>query len=421
MGLWDDDGEDYVEEETKNPYLSDPDKGIALIAKLLPKRRKHTEEDKAAYQLDSLLDRRIVATVRELGIGTLELSQRLMKLSDQIMEYRKARLLSGKSVVGLGGQFSSGKSSFINSCLGIGEGEQAEQKIILPEDQNPTTSIPTYIVGGKEENIYAYCYANMIPLDKDAMKAMTHEFFETYGIGFSRFVSNIVIHTPMMPRVLTEKVAFLDTPGYNKADMDTQDTLKDEHLAKEQLKAVDFLIWLVDISNGVLHERDADFLREAPTDTPILVIANKADKKNEQERLEVIESIKDTLQDRGIEVFGVTAYSSREGKEYSEENLVTKFLDYAAKKSSEKSNMQQELNSIISSIGTNFKDTIKSEQNRQYAMGDDIYKAQDILAIRSLTYFYSSTSKRKSRLIHDEREFIKIAEQIRLNMRKVLA
>ena len=221
-----------------------------------------------------------------------------------------------------------------------------------------------------------------------------------------------------MPSTLANRVAFLDTPGYNKADMDTQDTLKDEHLAKEQLKTVDFLIWLVDISNGTLHERDAEFLREAPADAPILVIANKAELKDEHGRKAVTDSIKSTLEDRSIKVFGVTAYSSREGVEYSEENLVKKFLDFAARKSSDKSNMQHEINDIILSIDNNFKTTIKLEKERQYAMGDDIYKAKDILSIRSLAYFYSRTSKRKSRLIHDERVFAKIAEQIRLEMNK---
>lgn len=416
MGLWDDDGEDYTKEEAGNPYLEDPSKGVGLIAKLLPKRSDYTEDDRVVQQLDSLMDRRIMVTVRELGIGTLELSQRLAKLSDQITEYKKVRLLSGKSIVGLGGQFSSGKSCFINSCLGVGSGEQ---EIVLPEDQNPITSIPTYIVGGGEEKIYAYCGANMVPLDKDAMKAMTHEFFKKYGIGFSRFVSSIVIHTPLMPSTLANKLVFLDTPGYNKADVDTQDSLKDEHIAKEQIKAVDFLIWLVDISNGTLHERDAEFLQKVPADTPILVIVNKADKKSEQERSAVVESIKSTLEDRGIKVFGVTAYNSREGVEFSEENLVEKFLDFAARKSSAKNNLRKELDGVIASIGTAFKGTIKLEQERQYAMGHAIYKAQDILAICSLAYFYSRTSRRKSRLIHDEQEFGKIAGQIRTAMDRI--
>ena len=53
--------------------------------------------------------------------------------------------LIGKNVVALGGGFSSGKSSFLNSLIG---------KKILPQDINPSTSVPAYIVNGKETNVY---------------------------------------------------------------------------------------------------------------------------------------------------------------------------------------------------------------------------------------------------------------------------
>lgn len=416
MGLWDDDDEEVeADEEYKNPYLTDPSKGLSLIARLFPQHRKLTEEDMAAYRLDSLLDRRILSTVQELGIQTLELSQRLAKISDQIMEYQKIRLLSRKSVVGLGGQFSSGKSSFINSCLGVGK---KGQEIILPEDQNPTTSIPTYIVSGQKERIYAYSGTTMIPLDNAAMKAMTHEFYQKYRIGFSRFVGNIVIHTPAFPHEWKNKIAFLDTPGYNKADMNTQETLKDEYLAREQLKAVDFLIWLIDISNGTLHERDADFLQNVPRDTPVLVVANKADKVWEENRNAIVESIRSTLDDQKIPNFGVTAYSSRDGIEYSGQ-MISDFLDYAAQESAKKVNMKQSLGDLVATISSNFKNSIKTEENRQNVMGNDIYKAQDILAIRSLAYFYNRTCRKKLRLIHDKTEFKKIAAQIEKTMEKI--
>lgn len=416
MGLWDDEDEEVeAEEEYKNPYLTDPSKGLSLIAKLFSQHRKLTEEGRAAYRLDSLLDRRILSTVQELGIQTLELSQRLAKISDQIMEYQKIRLLSRKSVVGLGGQFSSGKSSFINSCLGV---EKKGQEIILPEDQNPTTSIPTYIVSGQKERIYAYSGTSMIPLDKAAMKAMTHEFFKKYRIGFSRFVRNIVIHTPAFPQEWKNKIAFLDTPGYNKADMNTQETLKDEYLAKEQLKAVDFLIWLIDISNGTLHERDADFLQNVPSDTPVLVVANKADKVWEEDRNAIVESIRSTLDDQNIPNFGVTAYSSRDGIEYSGQ-MISDFLDRAAQESAKKVNMKQTLGDLVATISSNFKNSIKTEEHRQNVMGNDIDKAQDILAIRSLAYFYNRTCRKKLRLIDDETEFKKIAAQIEKTMEKI--
>ncbi|MBR0280228.1 MAG: dynamin family protein, partial [Oscillibacter sp.] len=54
--------------------------------------------------------------------------------------------LIGKNVVALGGGFSSGKSSFLNALMG--------GRKILPEDLDPSTAVPTYIVRGKEHEAH---------------------------------------------------------------------------------------------------------------------------------------------------------------------------------------------------------------------------------------------------------------------------
>ena len=409
-GIWDDveamEGEAFEDEE-KNPYLTEPTRGLQLIARLLPKRKQYTESDKAAHHLDVLLDVRLVSTVRELGLKTLEFSQHLMKASDQIMEYQKMRLLSGKTVIGLGGQFSSGKSSFINSRL-----QTDGQTIILPEDQNPTTSIPTYIVGGSREEIYAYCGGAKVSLDKDAMQALTHEFYKEYGIGFSRFVSNIVIHTPALGGGLAHKIVFLDTPGYNKADMDTRETLKDEHLAAQQLKTVDFLVWLVDISNGVVQERDLEFFQKVPKDTPILIVFNKADKKTEEACSSIVEESRRILEERNIKVFGVSAYSSRDGREFLGKNLVHNFLAQAVQGAAQKRNMGQYLENLIQSIKDNFKEAMEEADNWKYGLGNDLFRAQDIFAIKSLAHLYSRAAQHKRRLLGDSKMFYQLSKQI---------
>ena len=55
---------------------------------------------------------------------------------------------------------------------------------------------------------------------------------------------------------LSENIALLDTPGYTKYDdeSDSKLVISDRQKAYEQLKASDYLIWLVDIENGGLTE-----------------------------------------------------------------------------------------------------------------------------------------------------------------------
>ena len=54
----------------KNPYLADPERGLELIARLLPQRMQYTESDRIAHQVDELLDVRLVSTVRAFGLKT---------------------------------------------------------------------------------------------------------------------------------------------------------------------------------------------------------------------------------------------------------------------------------------------------------------------------------------------------------------
>ena len=118
MGFFDDVNEvlDTADaEQEENPYLADPKKGLELIAKLLPDNQKKTSTDKIAGRLDYMLDNEILLTLKDLGKNTLALSRQLTRLSDKIMEYKKVRLLSGKSIVAIVGRFSAGKSGFINS------------------------------------------------------------------------------------------------------------------------------------------------------------------------------------------------------------------------------------------------------------------------------------------------------------------
>ena len=64
------------------------------------------------------------------------IEQELKNISDNVFIYKNA-------IVALGGSFSSGKSSFINTIM-------ENHNIILPNDLSPTTSIPSYIYDGKD-------------------------------------------------------------------------------------------------------------------------------------------------------------------------------------------------------------------------------------------------------------------------------
>ena len=153
---------------------------------------------------------------------------------------------------------------------------------ILPDAQNPTTSIPTFVLHGDNREIEACTYENYVTaLDKDAMQAITHKFYENYNIGFASVIKNMVI---TVPEFEYPNIAILDTPGYNKADMDKkQEKLTDEKKTMEQISVADFLIWLVDSEGGTIKEDDIKFFGKIGINTPILFVFNKADKRTEND------------------------------------------------------------------------------------------------------------------------------------------
>ena len=65
---------------------------------------------------------------------------------------------------------------------------------------------------------------------------------------------------------------FLDTPGYNKPIEDSLANLSDRNISIEQLKIVDYIIWLIDMDNGTIQADDIDFLRKIDNQNRIYLL-----------------------------------------------------------------------------------------------------------------------------------------------------
>lgn len=89
-------------------------------------------------------------------------------------EYEKFRdfilydKLIGKNIVALGGGFSSGKSSFLNALMG---------RVVLPENIDPSTSVPTYIVKGEKHEVQGInIFDAKIQIQTKDIKKIAHGF-----------------------------------------------------------------------------------------------------------------------------------------------------------------------------------------------------------------------------------------------------
>ncbi len=376
-----------------NIYLDDPERGIDLIKKMMLRR----QEKKIRFKVDDLINNQIFPILAELELeNELEIYKTLTKISNKMKEQQKIELLEGKKVLGIGGQFSAGKSCFINSITNAN----------LPEGQRPTTSIATYIVNAEaKKNIAISVYDNVIDLDDEAMSAITHQFFETYQIGFSRLIKNLVVHTP---NFTYPNIAVLDTPGYTKADSSKQDDKKDRGIAREQLNTVDYLIWLIDPEKGGgIDKSDLEFISSLNVESEILVVITKASLKTEDDLKKLIHSAKETLQtSSNKKIYDVIAYDSFNKETIIGEGVLQQFLQKINDINNDSQKITEQIRDIRKQLECQISNQSKKFNDRIKKLDKILFQTSNIEHISALVREYSRC---KSMLISLDRDKKKIS------------
>ena len=241
---------------------------------------------------------------------------------DRFRDFILYEKLIGKNVVALGGGFSSGKSSFLNALMGDS---------FLPEDIDPTTAIPTYIVRGREEAHGLNAFDAQITLNlRNDLKKIVHGFGELEGEDDRNMTDSVTLGHILKsvfcstPRQTYEHLAFLDTPGYSKPDGEEYSLKTDERIAREQLNASNFILWFVPAERGTIPQADINFIRKLRDGIPKMIIVSKSDKKDISNLRKIIERIKEDLNRKGIQFADVRAFSSQ--REQVSEPELARFL-----------------------------------------------------------------------------------------------
>lgn len=371
--------------EIENQYL-DPNKtdGLDLVASIISSR---TNQSRSEYRaIDTLLDREILSASGRLVLPNGEnLYSRLLSLSDRLMVPAKYRLLKNRSVVGIGGRFSSGKSQFINSLL---------QGANLPVGQTPMTSVPTYLVcesgpENREHGIYAYTRKGVrVLLDEKKLDAISHEFETTYGLGLAQFLSFISV---CVPQGLSPELALLDTPGYNNAEHPISDSYTDREKAHTQLRAIDALIWILDITNGTMQKDDIEFIRNLNQARPILIILNKSDLKKESEQEKIRREVENIAKSNGLQVFDVLLYSAQYPQNFGESNQrIQEFLNTISKQTTGEEKIDQEIKKIMDTLDQTFKTAINQLKERRDQIGKLIFRSNRVFEMQGLVSLYGN-------------------------------
>lgn len=389
-----------------NPYLSDESKGLMLVSKIVSSEER--QRNRNYYSVNQLIDHKLLSVSGNIDLpNELELRSRLMSLSDRLLIPAKYTLLKNRAVIGLGGKFSAGKSEFTNSILG---------RPVLPTAQSPTTSVPTYIISGKADHITAYNNKGAnISLDEQAVKAVSHGFQNTYGLGLAQYLSFIAVSvTGFSPNL-----ALLDTPGYNKADTSLIENYSDSQKAYSQLRSTDYLIWLVDVQNGTLTEDDIRFIKRLDLKTKVLIVINKCDLKIDSECAAVAEQARLAANNAGIPIFDVVQYSSYYPETKQGIDRVKKYFEYATNRESNVEDIQKQIDEIVSRINAAFHEKSNELIERRNMIGKAIFKSKHVIETKSLVSMYGRTNREIDEIRTNNNAFQKAYEEIKNKIRNL--
>ena len=377
-----------VKPPAPNLYIADEKKAIELLASLIRNDAKTSAY--AVRKIRRYIDE-LFALFEDVGLENgLELYEQFLDLCARLSARQKIRKIQDKVVVSFGGAFSAGKSKFINSISGI--------ENILPVAQVPTTSIPTYIIKSNRDELRANSiYGYVTNLTAEAMNALTHEFYDVYGIGFSAFVDSIIVESSRFS--LPKDIALLDTPGYTKHDekSDSKLTISDKDRAFEQLRASDYLIWLADIDSGCLTDEDLNFIKELRIKTPILIVFTKADKKPESEIQSIIRAARKTIDGTSIDCFGITAYSSNQNKEYGN-CLIPQFINFTLSGGVRGNDILGEFDRIEREMRERIQRSIQQSRDTARTLFSYITHSNQFLYIRSLVALWGKANQESYQL-----------------------
>lgn len=290
-----------------------------------------------------------VDSLKEKEIALLML-QEIKKELQLVASYPS---LFQKTIVAVGGGFSTGKSTFLNQLLGL--------KLKLPEHMNPTTAIPTYCLKGEKEVLMGFSQnGGMVELP---YLTFDHQFLKSLGFNLKEIMPFMLLSAPSVP---FEFLCFIDTPGFNSAKQGYTDG--DEQASKESLKHAEHILWLIKCERGSIEKSDLDYLQELYEEgKQVFIVLSMADLRTKRQLEEIAIQIKETLEDNGIEFLGIGAYSStryQEIKEFSEKSPVFDSLEKFLTKLNKRSEKQNEILSVLYEVHLAYEKAIEQDANQ---------------------------------------------------------
>lgn len=294
-----------------NQHIAEIELRQTLVAKLLSATNQNPHVAQYFYLLnhDFLAFANEEDSLQDEAAALLE----LQAIGDELKVIGSYPEFYKKRSVAIAGGFSAGKSEFISSLF-------QDTSVRLPIGIEPTTAIPTYALNGEQNGLVGCSQnggvINLLDIDPNFQHKLSHNFIRAFGFNLKSIMPFVFLTTPMQYAHL----CFIDTPGYNPADVADGHTSEDIKTAEEFVQNAEALLWLIGLdSNGTIAKSDLDFLDNVHQNVgkPLYIVLNKADLRPQDQLEDIMDEIVDTLDDYDIEIVGISAYSSINKTEYA--------------------------------------------------------------------------------------------------------
>lgn len=186
--------------------------------------------------------------------------------------------------IAVAGGFSSGKSSFLNAILSIGDK--------LPTGIDPVSIVNTQLCCSRQtESLRVYGRnkvssadtgrGGLVRLDEEVLDYIRHS--SASQVHLSKALESIVLDVPVKGLPYLDGITFIDTPGYNNAQGGGKQK-SDSATALAGIEEAAIVFWCIDIEAGTINSGDLDYLKGVEQRGQHYgIIFTKSDKKSSKE------------------------------------------------------------------------------------------------------------------------------------------
>ncbi len=335
-------------ENHQNNHQVDLKERYDLIARILNARIEN--EGLAEYQ--RILDNEFLAFSNEVEFKEQAVALRaLQELDNELQLVASYPSLFQKSMVAVGGGFSAGKSSFLNHLLGLN----------LPIGLDKTTAIPTYCLKGEREVLMGRSQNGGVVELPDF--SFDHKTLNAFDFDLKSIMPFMILSAPLPFKHL----CFIDTPGYNPSNQGY--TGGDRQASEEYLANAKYILWVIDCQHGTIQSDDLDYLQELYEEhgKQVFIVLNKADRKTKNDLEKIATNIREILEDKGVEICGIGAYSSKnyeKCKEINENSSIFTPLEGFLRSLDKKSEKQNEILSVLYNVRLAYERAIEQDADK---------------------------------------------------------